>query len=321
MGGGSIQALRLERRRLAAAESLPLGSVRVSEQFLPGEKATPKGMQALRKHVTDELDGLGLVGGRRTAGGHRRDDPQPRRGGDEAARPPDIDVQGFVLTRDAVEELIEELADRPASKRDSIAGIKPDRGDVILGGALALATMMDEGGFEEMEVTEAGLREGIFFEGLLEGSDRRCSTDVRQESVVNLAHRFARTTTTRPRRQAVARACSTSLGDAGVHDMGDAERELLWAACLLHDIGMAIDYDDHHHHSAYLILNVGPARLQPARARHDRLDRPLPPQGRAGPLRLGDLAEQGDTDAARLLCGIIRLAEQLERSRDRRSAP
>ena len=39
---------------------------------------------------------------------------------------------------------------------------------------------------------------------------------------------------------------------------GDAEeRELLWAAAMLHDIGTAVDYDDHHKHSRYLILNAG----------------------------------------------------------------
>ena len=37
----------------------------------------------------------------------------------------------------------------------------------------------------------------------------------------------------------------------------ERERELLWAACMLHDIGMSIDYDDHHKHSRYLILNAG----------------------------------------------------------------
>src|SRR5918996_3637223 len=42
IGGGSIQGLRLEDRRLVSAESLPLGSVRVSETFLPEEKASGK---------------------------------------------------------------------------------------------------------------------------------------------------------------------------------------------------------------------------------------------------------------------------------------
>src|ERR687897_3852391 len=59
IGGGSIQTLRLERRRMGEAESLRLGSVRVSEEFLPGEKASAKAVKALRKKVAAELGALG----------------------------------------------------------------------------------------------------------------------------------------------------------------------------------------------------------------------------------------------------------------------
>src|ERR671911_2710583 len=116
MGGGSIQTMRLEGRRLAASMSLPLGSVRVSEEFLPGEKATPKGMRALRKRVAGDLRELGWWSG----GGRLVGIGGTIRNLAAAAMKrrdlPDIDVQGFELTRDAVEELIEELAERPASK-------------------------------------------------------------------------------------------------------------------------------------------------------------------------------------------------------------
>ncbi len=229
---------------------------------------------------------------------------------------PDIDVQGFVLTRDALEELIEELADKRASKRDSIPGIKPDRSDVILGGALALGKMMDEGGFGEMEVSEAGLREGIFFENLLKGSDPPLFEDVRRESVINLAHRYRTDDKHVGHVAKLSLELFDALEDAGVHDYGDAERELLWAACELHDIGVAIDYDDHHHHSAYLILNSGLAgytsREQVMIALLARYHR----KGDPDVSSLGDLAKKGDKGRVRLLSGIIRLAEQLERSRD-----
>src|SRR3954462_11915658 len=62
IGGGSIQVLRLAGRRLAEADSLPLGSVRVSEDFLPGEKAPAKALKALRKRVETELEALGWWG-------------------------------------------------------------------------------------------------------------------------------------------------------------------------------------------------------------------------------------------------------------------
>jgi exopolyphosphatase/guanosine-5'-triphosphate,3'-diphosphate pyrophosphatase len=314
IGGGSIQALRLADRRLAQAESLALGSVRVSEEFLPGEKASAKGMKALRKRVESELGALGWwegggrlvgIGGtiRNLAVAAMRD-----------AELPLMDAQGFQLERGALEDLIELLADRPASKRGDVRGIKPDRGDVILGGALVLAAALDSGDFDAIEVTEAGLREGVFFERLL--GERELFDDVRRASVENLAHRFNSEPEHVGRVAALSLEMFDGLAAAGLHDFGDPERELLWAACVLHDIGTAIDYDDHHRHSHYLILNAGLPGFDPRElvlvgliARYHR-------KGEPDASELGALAKSRDDDRLRLLCAIIRLAEQLERSRD-----
>ena len=74
--------------------------------------------------------------------------------------------------------MVDELADLPPSERGSVPGIKPGRADIILGGALVVQAVMEEGGFEEIDVTEAGLREGVFFERFLAAATaaRRCST-------------------------------------------------------------------------------------------------------------------------------------------------
>ena len=191
VGGGSVQLMRIDDRRLSEAESVRLGAVRVSEAFLPDEEATSKQMKALRKHVArtlEEFEWWTSEGGRLAGvGGTIRNLAAAVQ---KRMDLPDLDVQGFVLSRDALEELIEQLADRPAAKRGSVRGIKPDRGDVILGGALVVAAAMEHGGFDEIEVTEAGLREGVFFEELLSDHDPPLIGDVRRESVLNLARRF-----------------------------------------------------------------------------------------------------------------------------------
>jgi exopolyphosphatase/guanosine-5'-triphosphate,3'-diphosphate pyrophosphatase len=293
---------------------MPLGAVRVSERFLPGEKTSAKEMKALRAHVAGALDGLGWWrGGGRIVGiggtiRHLAAAAMKR------LEIPDIDVQGFELTREALEQLIEELAELPVSKRGQVKGIKYDRADVILGGALVLATAMDEGGFESIEVTEAGLREGIFFERLL--GEGQLFEDVRAESVRNLAHRFEHHLAHDLHVWKLSSSIFDGLAAAGLHDLGAAERELLWAASLLHDIGVAVNYDDHHRHSHYLTLNAGLPGFGPREliliglvARYHR-------KGAPDASELGDLAESGDDDRLRLLSGVIRLAEQLERSRD-----
>ena len=112
-----------------------------------------------------------------------------------------------------LDELIDELAARPASKRGKVPGIKPDRGDVILGAALVLASAMKAGGFDAVEVTEAGLREGIFFERFLDGAHPALIDDVRAQSVDNLARRFGADGRARAaRRDALARALRRPRG-------------------------------------------------------------------------------------------------------------
>ena len=315
IGGGSIQTLKIEGRRLADSRSLRLGAVRVSERFLPDEKATSKQMKELRVHAAAKLEELGWWSG----GGRLVGIGGTIRNLAAAAMKrldiPDIDVQGFLLTRDALEELIEELAERPVSKRAQVKGIKYDRADVILGGAIVLATALDEGGFDAIEVTEAGLREGAFFERLL--GENGLFENVRSEAVHNLAHRFGHDDEHDLHVWTLSSSMFDGLAAAGLHDYGRDERELLWAACLLHDIGVAVNYDDHHRHSYYLTLNAGLPGFTPREliligliARYHR-------KGAPDPSELGDFAEPGDEKRLQLLCGIIRLAEQLERSRDR----
>ena len=139
---------------------------------------------------------------------------------------------------------------------------------------------------------------------------------MRRESVENLAHRFNSEPEHVGRVAALSLEMFDGLAAAGLHELGDAERELLWAACVLHDIGTAIDYDDHHRHSHYLILNAGLPGFNPRElvlvgliARYHR-------KGDPDASELGDLASPGDAERLRLLCAIIRLAEQFERSRD-----
>jgi exopolyphosphatase/guanosine-5'-triphosphate,3'-diphosphate pyrophosphatase len=106
------------------------------------------------------------------------------------------------------------------------------------------------------------------------------------------------------------------LAALGLHEGDPRERELLWAASILHDIGMSVDYDDHHKHSRYLILNAGLPGFTPVEvaivaqaARYHRKGMPDP-----GPLRA--LFGEGDAERLDRCAVLLRLAEDLERSRD-----
>ncbi len=335
LGGGSMQLVRVIDRLACESGSWRVGTVRMTERFLPANgPAKRRHIEELRDHVAGELaeaswlsDAGSSEDGRRLVaiGGTVRNLAAAAQ---RAAGLPSNGVQGMVIGGAALDELVGRLASLPAAERSSIPGIKPARADLILAGAVVVQGVLRAGGFDGLETTEAGLREGVFFERLLAdrpatmgagsgGADRPpLFEDVRRTSVMNLAARYRLDAAHTRHVATLALGMFDELARLGLHEGDARERELVWAACMLHDIGMSVDYDDHHKHSRYLILNGGLPGFSPVEvaiiaqaARYHRKGMPEP-----GPL--GPLFGPGDAAMLDRCAVLLRLAEDLERSRD-----
>jgi exopolyphosphatase/guanosine-5'-triphosphate,3'-diphosphate pyrophosphatase len=311
LGGGSLQLTRVEGRKALDMCSWPLGAVRMTERFLARERVKPKHLKALRAHLAESLadapwldDGGALAG----IGGTVRNLASAA---ELAQDLPSFGVQGFPLQREVLDDLVDRMAGMTPDERAEFPGIKPERGDLILAGAVVVQSVMEAGRFASMEVTEAGLREGVFYASLLDGRYPPLIEDVRAHSVRNLAAQYHADLAHTEHVAALALSMWDELGS------GDPEeRELLWAAAMLHDIGTAVDYDDHHKHSRYLILNAGLPGFSP---RETALIGQMARYHRKGSPTLGQfsaLGRKGDDDLLTRGSAVLRLAEQLERSRD-----
>ena len=326
LGGGSLQLLRVAERLPRQSGSWRVGTVLMSERFLPTNgPAKRKQLQELREHVAGELSeaswlkrlarGPGRLVG---LGGTVRNLAAAAQ---RACGLPTNGVQGMVIESGVLDELVARLAALPARDRASVPGIKPARADLILAGALVIQGVLAAAGLDSIEVTEAGLREGVFFERLLGGSAPDSGRppmfeDVRRASVLNMAAQYGVDAAHTQHVAALALGMFDELAALGLHEGDPRERELLWAACMLHDIGMSIDYDDHHKHSRYLILNGGLPGFTPVEtaiiaqsARYHRKGMPAP-----GPM--APLFGPGDAERLDRCATLLRLAEDLERSRD-----
>jgi exopolyphosphatase/guanosine-5'-triphosphate,3'-diphosphate pyrophosphatase len=338
LGGGSMQVVQVENRREHDVRSFQLGAVRLTEEFLSGSgTARKKDLQKVRARVRDALDdvewltrsGDRLVG----MGGAARNLAAAAQ---HAEADIDLGVQGFVITRAKMSELVQMLAGMPASERGSVPGIKPGRGDIILAAALAFETLLDVGDFDGMEVTEAGLREGVFLANtMLAPDDSRAARlsaagrragggregeplfwDVREAAVRNLAIQYESDIVHSEHVSELALQMYDSLVDAQLFEPKPGERELLWAAAMLHDVGMTISYDDHHKHSYYLILSAELPGFDP---RERALIALISRYHRKGAPKLGEMsaiAQKGDDELLERCAVILRLAEHLERGRD-----
>ena len=169
-----------------------------------------------------------------------------------------------------------------------------------------------------IEICSQGLREGVFYERFLAPADPPLMADVRRQSVLNLVDTYRCDV---PHAAHVCRAGPRRLRRAGAPGpprRRRRERELLWAAGMLHDAGVLVDYNDHHKHGYYLVLNAGlPGYRHPELAMIALLVR-APPQGAAEPRApRGHRSERRrrgpPARGPRPAC--LRIAEQLERGR------
>jgi exopolyphosphatase / guanosine-5'-triphosphate,3'-diphosphate pyrophosphatase len=321
IGGGSMQLVHVKDRMELDAQSWPLGAVRMTERFLPDEKAKDKQIEALREHVRKELESAPWLRDAADRGEEIAGIGGALRNLATAAELehdlPSFGVQGFMLRRKSLSKLVDELADLPASERGNVPGIKKERGDLILAAAVVIEEVLKAGGFHAIETTEEGLREGVFFSVLLDDRDPPLFDDVRHASVFNLAGQYHPEPAHTNHVARLAIEVWDELGAAGLHDSHPEEREMLWAAAILHDIGTAVDYDDHHRHSRYLVLSAG---LPGWSQRETVLIAQMVRYHRKGNPSLEDdferLTDDGDDEILLRCAAVLRLAEQFERARD-----
>lgn len=320
LGGGSIQVSQVVGQGLERIISRPLGAVRMTERFLPGSRAGRGDLKPLRKHVVKELSDvpwLQGVGGRLVGVGGtiRTLAAMHQRAG--STRYPLDELHGYLLPREGIEELIEAMLELPASERSRLPGLKQDRADITLAGAVVISTALERLGVEHVEICAQGLREGLFYERFLAPAEPPLIRGVRRQSVLNLVDIYRCDVPHAEHVCTLALAIYDELARLGLHPIDRRERELLWAAGMLHDAGVLVDYNDHHKHGYYLILNAGLPGYRHSelaliallvRAHRKALPNPSP---------LDDVLEPEDADRLDRLACCLRIAEQLERGRAR----
>ncbi len=324
IGGGSLQLIAVSDRLARRRASFPLGAVNLTEELLPGpEPVKKKDLQRVRARVRETLAELDWLAPSAAEGPERR---LVGLGGavrnlaaaaQQRTTGIDLGVQGFRITAEMLASLVRELARLPTAERATVPGIKPGRADIILAAALVLETVLKLGGFQEIEATEAGLREGVFLaRTLLADRPAPLFDDVREAAVRNLAIQYESDIPHVEHVATLSLEMFDSLVEQDLLSPRPGERDLLHAAAMLHDVGMTIAYDDHHKHSHYLIVSAELPGFDP---RERALIAQISRYHRKGNPKLGELealADPGDDELLERCSVILRLAEHLERGRD-----
>ena len=316
IGGGSAQLSEVRRGRFHRGEALKLGALALTERFVRGDLIRASELEALTQEIERQLESLSWLKRKKGRvliglGGTIRNLASMEV---ERQRYPLNTFHGMSLSLSSVEESIALLRDLPLAERRRIPGLSSDRADIILPGAMVLATVMNRLGVEEVAISRGGLREGVFFEHFWQHLPYPVNADMRRFSVLNIARNYEYQKPHANHVRYLADRIFEQL--TPLHGYGAQERELLDAAALLHDIGALVGYHGHHKHSQTLINING---LPGFSAREIALIGLIARYHRKG---TPDYAEYrcllDDKDGKLLIClaAMLRLAEFLERGRN-----
>jgi exopolyphosphatase / guanosine-5'-triphosphate,3'-diphosphate pyrophosphatase len=327
VGGGSTETIVGLRGEMLYGHSAKLGAIRLTRRFFSEERITPKAMKECRDFIRGEwalvFRSIHVCGFERVvlSSGTAQTLASVALALKDRYNPTES-LNGTVISQeDALAAIEAILREKTAKKRLDIPGMDPKRADIIVGGAIILEQAITRLGIREFTISDYALREGVlldYYQKKFDIERYHHLSQLRYKSVKNLCDTCQVDGSHAEHVRLLAVQIFDALKAKGLHTLGDQERELLEAAALLHDVGYHISSDQHHKHSYYIIRNTpllgftnDEEELIANIARYHRKSHPkpkhenyqrVPPEKRL---------------LVNLLAGILRIAEGLDRRRQR----
>jgi exopolyphosphatase/guanosine-5'-triphosphate,3'-diphosphate pyrophosphatase len=269
LGGGSCEVTLSDQGRIKEMVSLPLGAVRLQQEFLHGDPPAKEDIARLKQYIDRELHKA-----ERKLGPVRVSLVIATSGTAAALAEASVAMaikqparktmpKSFVRHKPDVAKTqdVRRLSDRMTKmsnvQRASIPGIGPRRSEIVIGGALVYAHLLEQMGLKGFRYSPLGLRDGILAQMLAE-VDLRASVHKKIENerwagVLELCRRYGvDQKKAEPVREHVAQLYDQLLR---VHELPPEYRLWLQAAAMMQDVGKFMNHQGHHRHTQYILAN------------------------------------------------------------------
>ena len=321
LGGGSCELTLSQGGHIRDAVSLPLGAVRLTNEFLRHDPPRKGELKRLRGFITREVNRIidrlpmakvkNVIATSGTAAALAAVASHLRRG---------TSRQRLLVSCAEMTRIAKRLARLPVAERRKIEGIGLRRAEIIVAGATVYQELLDRLHLKGFRYSPLGLRDGILAQ-MAADYDRstRSGRQVefeRWESIMNAVDHYRV-----DRKHALdVRDAATLLFSAlrSLHRLPPEYREWLSAAAMLYEVGDYVNRNGRHRHTHYIISNSEILGYTPqqrrtiaAIARYLGKSRPAMEDG---PMKLLDPGERGHVQKAILL---LRLARALNLGRSR----
>lgn len=258
LGGGSCEVTVSVEGQIRSMISLPLGAVRLTQEFLPDDPPKKKQLERLEEFIAEEVN--------RLHGRMRKQDVQmtiatsgtaAALAGIAAGREDVEHGQAVTVTRAALARITERLAKLTLEQRKRLPGLGPRRAEIIIAGAFVYRELIERLGLQGFRYSPLGLRDGLLAQMAAE-YDRRASIHRRIESerITALHETAARYDVQIPTAEHVQDLAVQLFQELKrVHHLPPDYREWISAAALLSDVGSFVNRTGRHRHAYYLIAN------------------------------------------------------------------
>ena len=258
LGGGSCELTVTQGGHIRDAVSLPLGAVRLSNEFLRHDPVRKGELKRLRGFVTREVNRVvdriatakikNVIATSGTAAALAAVASHLRKG---ANRERPI-VSGGEMSR-----IAKRLARLPVAERRKIEGIGPRRAEIIVAGATVYHELLERFHLKGFRYSPLGLRDGILAQMAADydrstRSGRQIESE-RWESIMKAVSHYHI-----DRKHALdVRDSAALLFSAlrSVHQLPPEYREWLTAAAMLYEVGDFLNRNGRHRHTYYIISN------------------------------------------------------------------
>ena len=272
LGGGSCEVMFSERGRLKAIVSLPLGAVRL-QQFLEADPPTKDEIARLQQYIDRELAlGERQIGRPRvamviaTSGtaaalaeagvaiGSGSGEKLPVR---RSAPKRFMRLRPDEASTEQVRRLANKLTKMSNAEREAVPGIGPRRSEIIIGGAMVYASLLERLGLGGFRYSPLGLRDGMLAQMLAE-ADRKAPEHKQLETerwagVLEVCRRYG----VDLKRAEPVRAHAAQLFHAlqRLHQLPADYLPWLESAAMMQDVGKFMNQQGHYRHTQYILAN------------------------------------------------------------------
>jgi exopolyphosphatase/guanosine-5'-triphosphate,3'-diphosphate pyrophosphatase len=270
LGGGSCEITLSDQGRIREMVSLPLGAVRLQQEFLQTDPPAKGDIARLKKFIRRELmkaeRKMGIprvslvIATSGTAAALAESSASVTK--NTAAAKNKRSKKKVPVQKDfASAELVRAIADRLAkmnnAERAAFPGINERRSEIIIGGAQVYAELLERLALKGFRYSPMGLRDGMLAQMLAQTDQRAVShkkfEDDRWEAVLEVANRYG----VDLRRAGHVCAHAAQIFDAlkAVHHLPPEYKFWIESAAMLQDIGKFMNHQGRHRHTQYIIAN------------------------------------------------------------------